>query len=172
MRIATLIVGLLLGLLLTVQTFAAMAVSGLNDDSATATAAAAGIVMMLLWLFGSALVIPFPMASIGLFGIAAAIGLLVPTGDFSDIRMHGIFAAVLMIMAGLGYRAKKKEDADKEAERARQSQRDALLASVAANTQRVAEQRVCRSCGAPNAIGVKFCGECGSPMITSVATSA
>lgn len=164
MRIATLIVGLLLGLLLTIQT---LAVTTFGDDSATSSAAGAGLIMMLLWLFGCALVMAFPLVSAVLFGLAALIGLTASTGNFEDIRFHGGVAFVLMGMALLGYRSKRNEDRERDIERKRQAERDTMVARMLdASQQPHAAMRVCRSCGAQNPLNTRFCGDCGANLQT------
>lgn len=167
MRIATLIVGLLLGLMLTIQTFAATAIGDLGNDTTTATAAGAGFGMMLLWLLGCALVIPFPLVSTVLFALSALLGLLVPTGDFADLRFHGFAAVVLTIMALLGYRGKRVADREKREEQQRQIERDNRMEMLLRQQAESANQRVCRSCGAMNAMNARFCGECGASMALS-----
>lgn len=125
MRIATLIIGLLVGVMLVFQTMIAGTFS--PEGSETSGAAAGGFVMALLWLLGSALVIGFPKASMWLFGISALIGLFTPTGAFADLRFHGVVAVVLTVMAFFGHRGKKHHDEEVAAEKARQMQRDAML---------------------------------------------
>lgn len=131
MRIATLIVGLLVGVMLIFQTMVAGTFSAEGSD--TSGAAAAGFVMALLWLLGSALVIAFPRVSMVLYGISALLGLFTPTGQFADLRFHGFVAIALTVMAFLGWRGKKKHDAEVAAEKARQMQRDAMLEQMMRN---------------------------------------
>lgn len=125
MRIATLIVGLLVGLMLVLQSMALGVFSA--EGSTNSEAAGAGLIMALLWLLASALVIGFPRASMVLYGLSALIGLFTPTGDFADLRFHGFVAVVLTIMAFFGWRGKKRHDENAAAEKARQIQRDAML---------------------------------------------
>lgn len=131
MRIATLIVGLLVGVMLIFQTMVAGAFSAEGSD--TSAAAGAGLIMALLWLLGSALVIGFPKVSTALYGISALIGLFTPTGAFEDLRFHGVVAVVLTVMAYLGWRGKKTHDQEVAAEKARQMQRDAMLEQMIRN---------------------------------------
>lgn len=173
MRIATLIVGLLIGLLLFIQSWASMAFgdAGLMDEQSS-TAGAAGFIMALMWLLGSALVISFPRVSIVLFGLSAPLGLFVPTGDFDDLRFHGGVAIVLAVMAYFGWRGKRVQDREKAAERQRQAERDELLATMVLSQKRLAHGHVCQQCGTINDPGVKFCGECGAALQQSAAVTA
>lgn len=116
MRIATLIIGLLVGLLLVLQSFTVGIFSDTTViDDATATAGGAGLFMALIWLLASALVVPFPLASFILFLISAPIGMFTPTGEFEDLRFHGFVAALLAIMAfGM---ARKAQGRAREAQR-------------------------------------------------------
>lgn len=162
MRIATLIVGLLLGLMLTIQT---LTLSTFGNDTTTSSAAGFGMMMMLLWLFGCALVMVYPMASAALFGLAALIGLTVPTGDFEDLRFHGSVAVVLMGMSVLAYRSKRHEDRERETERRRQAERDTIVARMLESTQHPRPlARVCHACGAQHDITARFCSDCGASL--------
>ena len=70
MRLAVLIIGLLLGLLMFLQTFIVYGLSDVVNDETNNEAAAIGVLMALLWLVACALVIAFPMVSVILFGLA------------------------------------------------------------------------------------------------------
>lgn len=170
MRIATLIISLLIGLLLFIQSFGILALS--DAESATYGAGAVGLIMAFMWLLGAGLVLAFPMASGILFGLSAVLGLLVPTGAFGDLRFHGGVAVVLMVMAALGYRDKQKQDREKQDERIKQEERDALMARMVQSQERIAYGRMCRACGMTNDPNVKFCGECGAQMPATVVRTA
>lgn len=131
MRIATLIIGLLVGLMLVLQSMTLGVFS--PEGSANSEAAGAGFIMALLWLLASALVIGFPRASMVLYGLSALIGLFTPTGDFADLRFHGFVAIVLTVMAFFGWRGKRRHDEEVAAEKARQMQRDYMLEQMMRN---------------------------------------
>lgn len=164
-RIATLIVGLLIGLLLFIQSWLSMAFGDTSFvEEETSSAGAAGFIMALMWLLGSALVISFPRVSLALFGLSAPLGLFVPTGDFEDLRFHGAVAIVLAAMAYFGWRGKRVQDREKTTERLRQADRDALLVRMAQIQGQKELGYACRQCGTVNEPNVKFCRECGSSM--------
>ncbi len=131
MRIATLIIGLLMGLLLFLQSFTiGMFRDSRVVDEATIGAGAIGLIMALMWLLACALVIPLPQVSFPIFLLTALMGLFVPTGEFGDIRFHGIVALVLAGMAFLGWLGKRKERRTFQLERARQEERDARMEAL------------------------------------------
>ncbi len=128
MRIAALIIGLLLGLLLFLQSFTIglFRDSTVLDDTTTA-AGGAGLMKALLWLLACALVIPLPQVSFPIFLLTAIIGLAVPPGEFEDIRFHGGAAILLAALAFFGWRGKRKECQTFTLEKARQEERDRRL---------------------------------------------
>lgn len=131
MRIATMIVGLMVGAFLFFQSVVLGVFS--SEGSTNSEASGAGLIMAFLWLLASALVIAFPRSSMILYGLSALIGLFSPTGDFEDLRVHGFIAIALTIMAFFGYRGKKRHDEDVAAEKARQMQRDMMLEQMLRN---------------------------------------
>lgn len=140
MRIATLIIGLIVGAMLFFQSFTLGVFS--SEGSTNSEAASAGFIMALLWLLASALVIAFPRVSMVLYGISALIGIFTPTGAFEDLRFHGGVAVVLTVMAFFGYRGKKRHDEEVAAEKARQLQRDAMLEQMMRNQMSGGSARV------------------------------
>ena len=125
MRIATLIIGLLWGALIFIQSMAAGVFSA--EGSETSSAASAGLLVAILWLLASALVIAFPKASIILFGLAALVGIFTDPGAFADLQVHGVASIVMAVLSYFGWRGKKKHDADQKAEKQRQVDRDNRL---------------------------------------------
>lgn len=159
MRIATLIIGLLMGLILLFQSWTVGVFGGMGAfDDATESAGAAGTIMALAWFLASALVIPLPLVSTVLFGLTVLIGLLTPTGDFADLRFHGVIAIGLTVMAFFGWRGKKKAKKEQLAERRRQEERDARLESLLTRQQGAPTQTeaTCRHCGQPFPAGARF----------------
>lgn len=171
MRIATLIVGLLLGLLLTIQSMLFMGLSGDPNTDPNAGAGAAGFVMAILWLISCGLVIGFPMASVALFSLAGFIGIATNNADFGDLPYFGGISFILAGMAFLGWRGKRREDDEREQERSYQRARDrrleALLTQRDTHTEEQSSsspRRLCRSCGSKNAPNNRFCAECGADL--------
>ena len=136
MRITVLILGLLLGLLMFIQTMLVYGLSSAGNDEASAQAGAVGVLMALLWLVACAFVLPFPLVSViafvlaGLFGFAAS-------GEFADLGYWGGASLVLAVLAFLGWRGKRKQDREARAEKARQADRDRMLEQMM--TQRATE---------------------------------
>lgn len=168
MRVATLIIGLLVGLLLFIQS----STVGIFRDTAvvndtTSTAGGAGLIMALLWLLACALVIPFPLVSTVIFAVTIPIGLFTPTGEFADLRFHGFAAIVLTIMAAFGWRGKRKSENRERLERAQHAEHEARMEDLL-RQQLAAQHRVpCPSCGQQNPERTRFCGNCGTAMAPS-----
>lgn len=135
MRIAVLILGLLLGLLMFLQTLFVYGLSDALNDEASAQASAIGVVMALLWLVACAFVLPFPLVSVVAFAIAGLFG-FAASGEFPDLAIWGGISVVLAVMSIFGWRGKRKQDREVRAEKARQAERDAMLAQM---VQRPAE---------------------------------
>jgi hypothetical protein len=182
MRIAVLIIGLLLGLLMFLQTVLVYAGASATEQDDLAGAAAVGVFMALLWLVACALVIAFPMISVVLFVLAGVFGFAAgASSDFADLPIWGGVSLVLAAMSFFGWRGKKRSASEAAAERQRQFERDERLESlireqrshpVASPAQQPmsvsggapARQNFCTSCGARNEPGSRFCGECGVAM--------
>jgi hypothetical protein len=176
MRIAVLIMGLLLGLLMFLQTLAAYVLSDAINDDKSSEAAAVGILMALLWLGACALVIGFPRVSIVLFVSAGVLG-FAASGDFPDLGIWGGVSLVLAGMSYLGHRGKRKQQA-KERERDEMIRQGALaqqqLAQQFASSQQqsfnpMTQERSCYQCGAANNSGARYCGNCGAALISATA---
>jgi hypothetical protein len=129
MRIAVLIIGLLLGVVLFLQTLLVYGLSDAANDESTTAAGAIGVFMALLWLAACAFVIPFPLVSIIAFGLAGMAGLAV-SGDFPDLAIWGVISFVLGGLSLIGWRGKVKADRAAAAERERQRQRDEQMAQL------------------------------------------
>lgn len=123
MRIAVLIIGLLLGLLMSIQSIA-VAMVGAGDDS---IAGAIGVIAAVLWLSGCGFVMGFPKVSANIFLITASLCLLGATIGFGALYMWSIAALSLMAMSSFGWREKRKEDYERSVEQERQCQRDMML---------------------------------------------
>jgi hypothetical protein len=110
MRIVVLSSGLVLGVVMFIQT---VLIAGLNsavgDDNAATTETVGGV-MSVMWLVACAMVLAFPMISTGIFGLAGLVGLTVgASSGFTDVLIWGLIALVLAIMSFLGWRDKNRE---------------------------------------------------------------
>ena len=109
MRLATLILSLILMLVVAFQSCATGVVGVVGADRATSEAANAGIVIAILFLIGGAFVLPFPLVSTFVFGLAGLIGASAPTGKFQDLRGWGAVGFVLAVLSFVGWSASAAE---------------------------------------------------------------
>ena len=166
MRIAVLILGLLLGLVMFLQTFVGGILSSIGDDETMQQAFAVGILVSLLWLVGCALVLPFPLASVISFVLAALFAFAI-SGDYPDMGAWGTVALILAAMSFFGWLGKRRDRREQRAERQRQEERDARLESLLTQQQSAIEAQIhCPSCGQPNNPMSRFCGDCGATLAT------
>jgi hypothetical protein len=128
MRVATLIIGLLLGLLLFLQTMLLYGLSNAGNDEKNAGAAAIGVFVALIWLVASAFVMAFPLFSAIAFAAAALFAFLGGgSSDFKDLIIWGVASALLAVLSYFGWRGKRRDRREALAERQRQMDRDARL---------------------------------------------
>jgi len=125
-RIATLIIGLLLGAILFIQSLLIAALSDAANTEHDGSDGATGLLMALLWLVACGLVIPAPRIAMLLF-VASGIGGLAAAGplDFPDLAYWGVVSLVLSAFAYLGYRGKRNHQIK---ERGKEDQMAQLLA--------------------------------------------
>lgn len=130
MRIATMIITIIMSIFLFFQAFIAGIGSDISENEDMGAAGGAGLVGSLLWFIGGALVLAFPQVSMVLYGLAAAIMLAVgiPNAEhYGDLQVWGYFSLIFVAMAYLGWRGKRKADAETRQEKARQLHRDEML---------------------------------------------
>ncbi len=187
MRIATLILGLILGAIMFVQTFLVYALSGAANNQATSSAGALGLFMALLWLVACALVIPIPLVSTVIFAFAGLIGLGAgASSTFTDLTIWGAASLILAAFSFFGWIGKRKtarreqEAREQLAAHAAQLQFATHAALLAAQTNagavhgptRTSElpsgAERCAACGAQNPAGSRFCAACGSAVMPAV----
>lgn len=164
MRIAVLIIGLLLGAVMFLQTFLLNALGQASQDKATEEAAAGGLFMAVLWLVACGLVLPLPMVSVILFSVAGVIGLAL-SGDFRDLAIWGGISIALAVLSFFGWLGKRKQQRELRAERARQLERDQRMETMLQQQSRpqpTSYQIPCPSCERLNSSGTRFCGNCGT----------
>lgn len=111
MRIAVLIIGLGLVMIIGFQSCTVMVGSEMAQDDATSGAGAVGILMALLFLLGAAFAMGVPKASMVLFAIAALLGFgMGSSSEFSDLTIWGSVSLVLAILSYFGSREKRKKE--------------------------------------------------------------
>jgi hypothetical protein len=184
MRIATLILGLILGAMFAMQAVLVTGLSGMAEDDATGAAGAIGLLAVLLWLVASALVIPAPVVAAITFGFAGLL-CVAGSGEYGDLSMWGVASLVLSGMALLGWRGKRKQDAEKRLLlQAAESQKvmagmmvgnyapmpthgvRAAAAPAAATALAPTPSGVrCPACGEANGASARFCADCGAALV-------
>lgn len=156
--------------------------SGVAQDESTGAAGALGILAVLLWLIASALVVPVPVLSAVAFVLA---GLLCFAGsaDYPDLGIWGVISLILAVLALIGWRGKRKQDAEKRLLlQAAESQKVmvGMLTRAYTQTQPLAAARAgaltaptsgsatgtvaCSSCGTANAASSRFRADCGTAL--------
>lgn len=172
MRIAVLVIGLLLGLLLFVQTFLVYVLGSAGSDTSLAGAGAAGLLVALLWLLASAFVIGVPLLSTIVFGVAGFIALAASSGsEFSDLQIWGAASFVLAALSFVGLLTKRR--GARVAERKLQERDARLAASIRESisttnlNQIPASARFCPECGSSQSTSSRFCQDCGAPQPTA-----
>jgi hypothetical protein len=184
MRIAVLIIGLMLSVGLFIQSLVANVGSGLNNSDSLGAAAAAGVLMALMWIVASALVMPLPRVSVVIFLLAAALGFGFGAGsEFKDLYFWGSVSVLLAVFSFFGFRGKKNSQAKEAARDAAQSQlmrRLSEMQGVAPDLQaplaaapagvgaagpsgsfaRPSNRKLCPNCGADMPVTAKMCSDC------------
>lgn len=112
MRIAVLVIGLGLVMILGVQSCTVMVGGGLTENEMTTEAGAIGIVMAALFLFGAAFSMGVPLVALILFALAGVLGLAMGSeSEFTDLTIWGWVALTLAVLSFFGMREKKKKGA-------------------------------------------------------------
>lgn len=163
MRIAVLILGLLLGLLMFIQTVLVGTLSSAAGNEANTQAGAVGFFVAILWLVACAFVLPFPLVSVIGFAVAALFSFgAAATSDYRDMYVWGTVGLILMLLSFVGWRGKVKDRKAKAAERTTQVERDARYEALLMAQQ--SQDTSCPACGQLNPVGVRFCGNCGTKL--------
>lgn len=164
MRVTVLIIGLLLGAVMFVQTFLVNLLGQAGDQQGVEQAGAVGLMMSLLWLIACAFVLPLPFVSVVMFLISGVVG-FASSAEFPDLAVWGGISLVLAALSFFGWLGKRKERRQFKIERARQEERDARMETILHQQSRtVAPETICPSCNRTNAAGTRFCGNCGTAL--------
>ena len=116
MRVATMILGLILMVVVGAQSCAVSIGGELANDAGSAEGGAVGILMTLLFLLGGAFVLGFPLVSLIAFVLAGLLGLAAgATTPFTDLTFWGIAALVLALLSLFGVREKRRQRAESRA---------------------------------------------------------
>lgn len=169
MRIAVLIITLILGAFLVVQTLLVTAAGGLGNDEALSGAGAIGIGIAFLWLVAAAFVIGVPLISTILFVLAGLLGLGMGASGttYRDLSVWGGLSLVLAVLSFIGLLTKRR---GARAEERKQRERDARLAASIRESVSTAPLQplpsavtTCAQCGSTISTSSRFCQECGAP---------
>jgi hypothetical protein len=107
MKIATGIIGLMLGILVFMQSCVVATGSSLSEDQSTMQAGSVGILVGLIFFIGGAFAFGLPRVSMVIFTIAGLLAFIASTtGSFGDLSFWGIIALVLAVMSFFAGRKK------------------------------------------------------------------
>ena len=107
MKIATGIIGLMLGVLVFMQSCVVATGSSLAEDQSTMQAGSVGILVGLIFFIGGAFAFGLPRAAMVIFAIAGLLALIASTtGSFGDLTIWGVVALVLAVMSFFAGRKK------------------------------------------------------------------
>lgn len=168
MRIAVLIITLLLGVVLFVQTFLVASIGGAINDTESAGAGAVGLVIALLWLVAAAFVIGVPLISVIAFVLAGVFGLAMgASSDYTDLTIWGVASFALALLSFIGLLTKRR---GARVDDRKQRERDARLAASIRDSVSTAPLQAipsnvasCSQCGSVIPTSSRFCQECGAP---------
>jgi zinc-ribbon domain len=141
--------------------------------------------MALMWLVACALVIPIPLVSTIVFGLAGLIGFGAgASSKFTDLTIWGVASLILAAFSFFGWIGKRKtarrerEAREQMAAHAAQLQLATHAALLAAQTSAAGAappqpsptelpsgSERCVACGAQNPPGSRFCAACGSAIM-------
>ena len=108
MRVAVLIIGLCLVLVIGLQSCTVMVGGGITENKELASSGATGILIAFLYILGSAFALGIPIISTIVFALAAGIGFLAgSSSEFKDMTFWAYVSSVLAVMSFLGSRKKK-----------------------------------------------------------------
>lgn len=141
MRIATLIIGLVLTVGLFFQSLTVSVLSDAVNTEDDGADGALGVGISVIWLVACALVIPWPLVSMFLFGFGGVLGLAGGAStEFSDLTVWGIISFILALFSFLGWRGKKKQRAEEAARDEQLQQSLAAQQYMAAQLQYLQQQ--------------------------------
>ena len=110
MRIAVLIIALILGFIVGLQSCTVAGLSGITQNETTSQAASMGVFVALLFIIGAAFSLNLPKISVGAFGLAAVFAFGANAiGDFGDMQVWGFVAVILGAMSYFGVRELRKK---------------------------------------------------------------
>jgi hypothetical protein len=110
MKVATCIIGLIVGLLVLMQSCTLTGAASLWQNAALTEAGQVGMLAGMLYFVGGAFAFGVPLVSAIVFGLAAIIGFAV-SGEFNDMQIWAIIALALGAMSVWSWRSARKAKA-------------------------------------------------------------
>jgi hypothetical protein len=110
MRIATMVLGIILGAFFLLQTVLLASLGGAFDIQDAESFGQHGLLVVFLWLLGSSLVFGVPMLSVWAFALASVVCFI---GRKGDLIVWGIASIGLAGLAYLSVREKEEADEDR-----------------------------------------------------------
>ena len=169
MRIAVLVIGLALGIIVFIQSCSVGLVSGVGEEVATitgneelveeakelGTAAGGGILMGLFAIAGAGFALKMPRTAFVLFALAALIG--IPTGLTSEFGDLAVWGFLLLVPMALSYFSQDRTR--------RWPFRDAAVALGPRKSLGALPRNFCPQCGGTLVEGSKYCSHCGAEIL-------
>ena len=110
MRVATMIIGMCLAIVLMAQSCMVFVGGELLTEESLSQGGAVGLFLGLLFLIGSAFALKIPKVSIVVFAIGAVLGFTAgATTEFADMTLWGVAAVILSILSFAGHRKLHRE---------------------------------------------------------------
>lgn len=157
MRIAVLVIGAPLALLIFLQGCTASALEQSIDKQDAI--GGWGVIIGFAFLVASGLAISFPLASCIIFALSSLVAFLVAAGTiYDDMAIWGCVGVVLAIMAFVGWRGKRRVDARNAEENATMQR---AMSVIAGNPHPGNAVLICPQCGASAPLDARFCPSCG-----------
>lgn len=111
MRIAVLIIGIALSVVMAVQTFLVYVLGNVGNDEDATGGGAVGLLVAFLMFVAAAFAMGLPLVSVILFLIGGLLALLIAaSSDFPDLAYWGVTSLILAVMAFIGWRGKRRAD--------------------------------------------------------------
>lgn len=133
MRIAVLIIGIVLSVVMAVQTFLVYALGNVGNDADASGGGAVGLLVAFLMLVAAAFAMGVPLVSVILFLLGGVLALLIgASSGFPDLSIWGVVSLILAAMAFVGWRGKRRADLRARLER---DEHRELLSRVAARSE-------------------------------------
>ncbi|RIK85517.1 MAG: hypothetical protein DCC69_10095 [Hyphomicrobiales bacterium] len=111
MKIAAGVIGLILGLLVLLQSCTVATTAGLIGEQASSEAGMMGILVALLLFVGGGFAFGLPMVAAIVFTLAGLLG-FAASGNFGDMGIWGVVALALAAMSFFAWRSDRRKKAN------------------------------------------------------------